>query len=1025
MVDKKAQKIIKGSISSLATVSILNIGSIYPNNILENEESNDKNTAVIEDKIITSKKNDKINIESENQFNLTNGQVINKTYQVIAAGNNLVIDGKDVSNNSVKSINGNAKLVFETTQTDVFFKNTVAIGNEIIGIFNEGTYSKWHTYTYDINAKYFDSDKKTLTIAFHAGNKANALEHDIENNDDFLLKNIHMILPDGTILKVAKYQGIYSSEIDKQSEDKWSVNILDDITSKSEIEMGDGKNRIEILYVTFKLENHNFNALRYDLDTTLLTDGKHLITSGNNSVEIISDNTAPVIETNMIDGQIYHNGTIEARAYDAISKECQLVATLDGKAIELPYSFRSLQIEPGEHVLSLSADDAVGNVQTKIIKFVTFTEQASINEDIKPINGTTIEGDPTFYLTATDPTNDLMNVFFKRGERYIKGDSNIVEDSGISQIAGSNDKSFKNDSKNGFPFCQFDLKINDNINEDAMVKIEWKGNSNNQKTYIYVYNYKSNNWDKLNASMTFKDGMSEIVGEVSLKEHLLDNVLKIMIQNGEGYTPDQYDYNNQTNTLNIDDTPRSNYDFTFAIESDTQYYNKNINDNYKHQLNIHKWLVANRERMNIQYLFHDGDIIDDKDQEIQWINANNAYKILDDANFPYGILAGNHDVGHLSNDYTNFYKYFGKLRYDQNPWYGESYKNNKGHYDLITVGGIDFIMLYMGWGIDNDEIEWLNDVLAKYPERKAILNLHEYLLASGGLGDKSQQIYDEVIAKNSNVCMVLSGHYHSAQTIVSEFDDNNDGINDRKVYQMLFDYQRLTQGGMGYIRLMHFDNKNGKIFVRTYSPSLDDYNAKDEKDIGNEASIIGEEEFIINYKDLGIKPTKKQIETTDLEVNVYSNNIIGSISDVKSNDKIQYTWQYAPHGIVGWYAEITDENGGLTRSKVNYVNIDKENIKPMIVIDNKESNLVSLGNSFDPLKNIRAYDSQGKDLTDQILVLGSVDVNNVGRYELIYKVSDSFGNVTIVPRIIEVVDKNNKVNVDLNYFFNKLIYKDE
>lgn len=169
MVNKKAQKIIKGSISSLATVSILNIGSIYPNNILENEESNNKNTAVIEDKIITSKKNDKINIESENQFNLTNGQVINKTYQVIAAGNNLVIDGKDVSNNSVKSINGNAKLVFETTQTDVFFKNTVAIDNEIIGIFNEGTYSKWHTYTYDINAKYFDSEKKDINNSFSCG----------------------------------------------------------------------------------------------------------------------------------------------------------------------------------------------------------------------------------------------------------------------------------------------------------------------------------------------------------------------------------------------------------------------------------------------------------------------------------------------------------------------------------------------------------------------------------------------------------------------------------------------------------------------------------------------------------------------------------------------------------------------------------------------------------------------------------------------------------------------------------------
>ena len=42
-------------------------------------------------------------------------------------------------------------------------------------------------------------------------------------------------------------------------------------------------------------------------------------------------------------------------------------------------------------------------------------------------------------------------------------------------------------------------------------------------------------------------------------------------------------------------------------------------------------------------------------------------------------------------------------------------------------------MVYMGWGIGNDEIEWMNQVLAQYPERKAILNFHEYLLASGGM----------------------------------------------------------------------------------------------------------------------------------------------------------------------------------------------------------------------------------------------------------------------------------------------------
>ena len=81
-----------------------------------------------------------------------------------------------------------------------------------------------------------------------------------------------------------------------------------------------------------------------------------------------------------------------------------------------------------------------------------------------------------------------------------------------------------------------------------------------------------------------------------------------------------------------------------------------------------------------------------------------------------------------------------------------SYQNNRGHYDLITVGGIDFIMLYMGWEIGDEEIQWMNDVLAQYPERKAILNFHEYLLASGGMGEQPQRIYDEVVATNPNVC---------------------------------------------------------------------------------------------------------------------------------------------------------------------------------------------------------------------------------------------------------------------------------
>src|SRR3546814_7742221 len=86
---------------------------------------------------------------------------------------------------------------------------------------------------------------------------------------------------------------------------------------------------------------------------------------------------------------------------------------------------------------------------------------------------------------------------------------------------------------------------------------------------------------------------------------------------------------------------------------------------------------------------------------------------------------------------------------------------------------------------------------------------------------------DEVVATNPNVFAVTSGHYHDAFTRLDEFDDDKDGVADRTVTSMLFDYQGLPEGGLGYLRLLHFDNQGERIIVRTYSPSLDDFDSDD------------------------------------------------------------------------------------------------------------------------------------------------------------------------------------------------------
>ena len=82
---------------------------------------------------------------------------------------------------------------------------------------------------------------------------------------------------------------------------------MGEVSPETEISMGDGTTKVEILYVTFQLEESSFNALRVDLDTRELEDGPHTIASGAASVQVMVDNTAPEITTNLAEGETYRD----------------------------------------------------------------------------------------------------------------------------------------------------------------------------------------------------------------------------------------------------------------------------------------------------------------------------------------------------------------------------------------------------------------------------------------------------------------------------------------------------------------------------------------------------------------------------------------------------------------------------------------------------------------------------------------------------------------------------------------------
>ena len=148
----------------------------------------------------------------------------------------------------------------------------------------------------------------------------------------------------------------------------------------------------------------------------------------------------------------------------------------------------------------------------------------------------------------------------------------------------------------------------------------------------------------------------------------------------------------------------------------------------------------------------------------------------------------------------------------------------------MTENGLDFIVLYMSWDIYTDEINWMNEVLAQYPDRKAIIALHRYtnVKAADSLLDYTGKLLqDEVVAKNPNVFAVLNGHYHGASLQTDVFDDDGDGVGERTVYQICTDYQSDPEGGSEYIKFLYFDLENDKVYVNSYSSYRDVFNFYD------------------------------------------------------------------------------------------------------------------------------------------------------------------------------------------------------
>lgn len=263
--------------------------------------------------------------------------------------------------------------------------------------------------------------------------------------------------------------------------------------------------------------------------------------------------------------------------------------------------------------------------------------------------------------------------------------------------------------------------------------------------------------------------------------------------------------------------------YTIAWMSDPQHYSKKFPEYY---YAMTSFLRDHRDELHLQYVINTGDLVHNTDLDSEWEVADRAQAMIDE--IPNGVLAGNHDILEPIG-YRTFGKVFGEQRYADKPWYGGSFENNRGHFDLLTVGQTEYLFVYMGFGPNKEAIQWVYDTFQAYPDRVGVLCLHDYYTKTQTLSEDGKKWYEQVVKKSPNLYMVLCGHKYGAYCFPEDFDDDGDGKADRTVYQMLFNYQAsLHDGGGAYLRLMQIDEQAGTMHHLTYSPYFEDYNRFDD-----------------------------------------------------------------------------------------------------------------------------------------------------------------------------------------------------
>ncbi|WP_311764929.1 metallophosphoesterase [Paenibacillus agricola] len=373
----------------------------------------------------------------------------------------------------------------------------------------------------------------------------------------------------------------------------------------------------------------------------------------------------------------------------------------------------------GTHKLEVTTSDKAGNEASNAVSFQVLNEMPELPIQPSPADRTTVStAQLKLSELVSDATKDLLEVSFYKARRYDlngpgkhealshavdrepplvlvpEGETTMTNEQ-RALVATRDQQYLVNDNKEKFPYHRFTFEVgNDPLIDSEVV---WTGHSlPDRLVTMYIWNFDTLEWEDVDSNKGTED--FTLKGRIKAEQVVRSGKVEVLVQ---------------------DRIPKPDeYDFAFLWMTDTQYYSESFPKIYDLMT---KCTVDNWKEKKFNYLVHTGDIVNNWNSKSEWENASRSMKTLDDANIPYGIVAGNHDVAYNLGNYEEYWKYFGRDRVVKQPTFGGDLNNNRDHYDLVSFKGNDFVIVYLGWVIDKKTFDWADDILKKYADRNVII----------------------------------------------------------------------------------------------------------------------------------------------------------------------------------------------------------------------------------------------------------------------------------------------------------------